>query len=443
MARVLVVDDDPSLRKTLGILLRGDGYDVLVARDGEEAEDVLERERVDVVLLDLQLPGADGLTVLRWIRDRHRDVETIIVTAHGSVPSAVAAMKEGAFDYLTKPFTPDELRVRLRRLHDVRRLRAEVRGLRHALGGEDAGHPFATRSPAVRHVLQIAKEVAPSEANLLLTGESGTGKTLLARLIHGWSGRAKGPFVVADCTTFHDTLLESELFGHRKGAFTGAVEDKPGRVEIAEGGTLFLDEIGEIAPPLQGKLLRILEERRYARLGDPEERRLDARIVAATNRDLLRMVREGEFREDLYYRLAVIELEVPPLRSRPADVELLAGRFLVELNELHGRSVERLSEEVRAYFATCAWPGNVRELHHVIERAVLLCPGPEIRMEHLPPRLREEPGGAGEGEIRSLAVVEEQAIRDALSRRLPLEETARRLGIDPSTLWRKRRKYGL
>jgi len=443
MSTILVLDDDRHIQKTLEIALRREGHRVLSVSSAEEALALLEHQAVDIALVDLQLPGMNGIEFLRKLRDLHRDVDSVIITAHGSIETAVEAMKEGAFDYLTKPFSPVQVRHRISRIGEVRRLKAEVSALRRRI--DDAGESdFVTRSPAVLHVLELARTCGESDVTILLSGESGTGKSLLARLIHRWSARREGPFVVADCTAFQETLLESELFGHKRGAFTGAVADKPGRVETARGGTLFLDEIGETPLGIQGKLLRLVDERVFERLGDPKSLSMDARVIAATNRNLGEMVEAKEFRHDLYYRLNVMELTIPPLRSRPDDIVLLARRFLSELDQLHNRKVEEIAPEVEQVLIGYPWPGNVRELHNVLERAVLICPGRTLRMEHLPPRLLEERRPAEHANpILPLAVVEESHIRSALAVGLPLEETARRLGIDQATLWRRRKKYGI
>lgn len=444
MSRVLVLDDDPHIVRTLQILLEGDGHEVLTASSGEEALDLLSREGADIALVDLQLPGMGGTEVLRALRDRHRGVEPLIITAHGSVETAVEAMKEGAFDYLTKPFSPDQVRHRVRQIERLRELRSEVAGLRRRVGDLPFPQEFLTRNPATLHVLEVAKSVAASDATVLITGETGTGKTLLARLIHQASRRREGAFVTVDCTSFQEALLESELFGHKRGAFTGAVADKPGKVEAAQGGTLFLDEVAEVQPHLQGKLLRLIEARAYERLGDPKLRTVDARIVAATNRDLEEMVRERTFREDLFFRLSVVELTVPALRHRVEDIRLLARELTSALSRAHGKRVTDWDPGVEAALIRYPWPGNVRELAHAIERAVLLAPGRVLRLDHLPQRVVES-GDLGEprDEILHLAQVEERHIRKALAAALPLEETARLLGIDPSTLWRKRKKYGI
>jgi len=444
MSRILVVDDDAHIVRTLEIMLQGDGHEVLSAKSAEEALERIERQSVDIALVDLQLPGMSGTALLRRLRDAHRDVQAVIITAHGSIETAVEAMKEGAFDYLTKPFSPDQVRHRLQQIERVARLQSEVAGLRRRVGDLPFKGDFATQNPSTLHLLGVARDVATSDATVLVTGESGTGKTLLAKLIHASSARSGGPFVVVDCTSLQESLLESELFGHKRGAFTGAVSDKVGKVETAQGGTLFLDEIGEVPVHLQGKLLRLVEDRTFERLGDPAPRQVNARIVAATNRDLQEMVRERLFREDLFYRLSVVELCLPALRNRTEDVLLLASELVSSFGKAHSRKVAGWDEEVEHALLTYSWPGNVRELAHAIERAVLLAPGRTIRLEHLPERLKEKSAvnGASDDHL-TLAELEERHIRRALAQNLPQDDTARLLGIDPSTLWRKRKKYGL
>ncbi|HOD49818.1 MAG TPA: sigma-54 dependent transcriptional regulator [Candidatus Hydrogenedentes bacterium] len=443
MSNILVLDDDTHIQRTLDIMLRNDGHSVICAGSAEEALERANRHPVDIALVDLQLPGMSGLDFLRKLREQHPDAVAIIITAYGSIETAVESMKEGAHDYLTKPFSPEQVRHRLRQIEEMRGLKAEVRGLRRRLGDEEHNE-FPTRNPAVFHVLELARTVADVDATVLITGESGTGKNLLARLIHSWSPRQNAPFAVVDCTCFQETLLESELFGHKRGTFTGAVFDKPGKVEAAQGGTLFLDEVGETPAPLQGKLLRLVEDRVYERLGDPTPRTMDARIIAATNRNLYEMVAERLFRQDLFYRLSVVELSIPALRHRPEDVPLLAERFINEFNRVHGRAVGAMDPEVAALLVQYSWPGNVRELANLIERAILLCSGDTLHKEHLPPRvLAGQPAPGQPDEVIPLAELEESHIRRALALGLPFEEAASRLGIDPSTLWRKRKKYNI
>lgn len=443
MSRILVLDDDPHILRTLEIMLRGDGHEVVTAQSGEAALALLERHAVDIALVDLQLPGMSGTDVLRKLRDLHRDVDAVIITAHGSIETAVEAMREGAFDYLTKPFSPGQVRHRLAQIERMRRLETDVAGLRRRLLDVPFGEDFLTQNPATLHLLELARGVAPSPATVLLSGESGTGKTLLARLIHESSGRG-GPFVTVDCTSFQEALLESELFGHKRGAFTGAVADKVGKVETARGGTLFLDEVGEVPLHLQGKLLRFVEERVFERVGDPVPRTVDARILAATNQDLEQRVRERTFREDLFYRLSVVDLAIPALRQRPEDILLLARELTAKHAREHRRRVTGWEPDVERALLLYTWPGNVRELSHTLERAVLMAPGTTLRPEHLPRRVTEaRDHGEAALELLTLAEVEERQIRRALSLGLPLSETAQRLGIDPSTLWRRRKRYGI
>lgn len=443
MSRILILDDDPGIRRTLDIQLRGDGYETVCSTSAEEALEILKDQSVDIALVDLQLPGIDGLEFTRRLRDRHREVEIVIITAHGSIESAVTAMKEGTFDYLTKPFTPQQVRHRLRQIERVRGLQSEVDDLRGRLRPIPGAEAIITTSPKMRHLLELAHTAAATEATILITGESGSGKGLIARYVHTASARKEGPFATVDCTAFQETLLESDLFGHQKGSFTGAITDKSGKVELGAGGTLFLDEIGEIPLALQAKVLRLVEERIYERVGDPTARTLDARIIAATNRDLEAMVKEKTFRTDLFYRLSVIELQIPALRNRLEDIPLLLTHFIGQTNLQHNRRVEDFDEEARNILLAYSWPGNVRELAHVVERAVLLCPGRTIRVEQLPARFTASDVAPGADYFLTLGQMEEEHIRKALSLHLSQEETAALLGIDPSTLWRKRKKYDL
>ena len=444
MSRVLVVDDDAHIIRTLEIMLQCDGHEVVKARSGEEALVQLGRQSVDMALVDLQLPGMSGTAFLRHLRGAHGDVPAVIITAHGSIETAVEAMREGALDYLTKPFSPEQVRHRLQQIARLARLQSEVAGLRRRVGDLPFAADFSTQNPATLHLLEMARDVAASDATVLITGESGTGKTLLAKLIHTASPRCREPFVVVDCASFQEALLESELFGHARGAFTGAVSDKIGKVETAQRGTLFFDEVCEVPLHMQGTLLRLVDDRTYERVGDPMPRRMDARIIAATNRDIQDMVRGRVFREDLFYRLSVVDLCLPALRHRTEDILLLAGEFVASFSKAHGRRAAGWDENVERALLTYSWPGNVRELAHAIERAVLLASGRTIHIDHLPERITHTHAvNAASDAHLTLAELEECHIRRVLALNLPQDETARRLGIDPSTLWRKRKKYGL
>ena len=384
--RILVVDDEPSARTGLERLLRQAGYAVDTAKDGIDALAVASEHPPDVVVTDLKMPEMDGMTLLGKLRESDRDLPVIVATAFGDVSSAVAAMRGGAADYLTKPIDFDALLVAIERARERRALRVEAENLRRQLRERDAEglQGLIGVSPAMQKVYRVARQVAASRATVLITGESGTGKGELARAIHALSPRAKLPFISLHCAAVPETLLESEMFGHEKGSFTGADKRRLGRFEQANGGTLFLDEIGELSPLVQTKLLRVLQERMLERVGGNETISVDVRVIAATNRDLPTEVREGRFREDLYYRLNVVHLEMPPLRLRGSDVLVLANAFLRRFAEDNKKPVEDLSEEARTKVLAHRWPGNVRELENAIERAVVLCEGSRIEADDLP-----------------------------------------------------------
>jgi NtrC-family two-component system response regulator AlgB len=443
VASLLVVDDDKNIRTHLASYLRTLGHSVHLAADGAEALRVVEAEAIDIVLSDLRMAGMDGMALLRELRRRRPEAVVILMTAYATVPGAVEAMREGAFHYLVKPFALEEVRLLVERAGELGALRRDNRALRSAL---DAPALLDSRDPAMRRAIETARRAADSDATVLLLGESGTGKNVLARAIHAWSPRRAGPFVTISCTTLAEHLLESELFGHVKGAFTGAWKDKPGRLESAAGGTLFLDEVGDLPPELQAKLLRFLEERRFERVGDTRTVEIDARLVAATNRDLDAEVATGRFRADLFYRLAVVALRLPPLRERREDLPALADHLLATLAARHGRALPRLSPEARAALAAYGWPGNVRELANALERALVLSPGDAIGVESLPDPVLAPPAPAGAEEPAaelSLEEVERRHVRRVLASSATLEEAAARLGIDPTTLWRKRKRWGL
>jgi two-component system response regulator PilR (NtrC family) len=383
-----VVDDELSMRELLAIVLRREGYEVLLAESGRVAVDTLEREQIDVLISDIKMPDLSGVDVLRAAKRADQDILGIMITAFASTETAVEAMRLGACDYLSKPFDIDVLKMKVREKIENRRLRQENVLLKRTLG---LSHQFSNiigRSEAMLDVFKMIETVARTNSTILLTGESGTGKGLVAQAIHFHSLRRDKPMVSLNCGAMPETLLESELFGHMKGAFTGAEQNKKGLLEVAEKGTVFLDEIGEMSPVMQVKLLRVLQERRFRRVGGLEELQADIRVIAATNQELTRAVADGRFREDLYYRINVIPIALPPLRERREDIPLLAEHFLAKYAEQMGKSVTAITHGAMERLLRHEWPGNIRELENVIERAVALEPTPAILPESLPPSLR-------------------------------------------------------
>jgi DNA-binding NtrC family response regulator len=385
--KILVVDDEASARTALAELLRGEDYTVETAGDGFKALGRLEEFAADLVLTDLNMPGIDGVELLRKIKEAQPELPVVLMTAFGGVETAVSAMREGAADYLTKPLNTDELVIVLGRTLETTKLRREASELRTQLKDRYSFANIVGSSPEMQRVFKTVAQIAPSRATVLLTGESGTGKELVAAAIHHHSPRATGPFVKLHCAALAESLLESELFGHERGAYTGADRKREGRFEQANGGTLFLDEIGEISLGTQVKLLRVLQEREFERVGGSQTLHVDVRVVAATNRDLKEMVAAGKFREDLYYRLNVINLTLPSLRERPTDVPSLAMHFLRRYAAENDKPVKTISDQALSQLASYPWPGNVRELENVIERAVVLTDGESIELSHLPPEL--------------------------------------------------------
>jgi DNA-binding NtrC family response regulator len=442
MATILIVDDERNIRDHLATFVRSLGHHVETAADGQAALALLARTAVDVVLSDVRMAGMDGLALLRELHGRRPEAVVVLMTAYATVPGAVEAMRAGAYDYLVKPFSLDEVGLLLERVLEVQGLRRDNRSLREAATGASL---LASASPAMQRALTTARRVAASDTTVLLTGESGTGKNVLAAAIHEWSPRRSGPFVTIACTTLAEHLLESELFGHVKGAFTGAWRDKAGRLTAAAGGTIFFDEVGELPLDLQGKLLRFLEEHRFEPVGDDRTLTIDARVIAATNRELEAEVRAGRFREDLYFRLNVIGIPLPPLRERREDIEALTDRILAGLAARHRRPARTVSPEARAALAAYRWPGNVRELQNALERAVVLAREGAIRADDLPDRVFAPavPAPAADAAASSLEELERRHIVHVLADSTTLEEAAARLGINPTTLWRKRKRYRL
>ena len=445
--RVLVVEDDASARTGLTELLRAWGYETTGAVDGEDALTKVKADQPDIVLADLIMPRRDGLSLLRELKDRLNELSFVMITAQGTVDSAVSAMKEGAYDYLTKPIDPQRLRVLLERMverHDSRREMAALR--RQLVNGARFGRMIGA-SPAILEVYKVVEQAAPSEATVLIWGESGAGKELMARTIHDLSPRAPAPFVALNCAAIPDGLLESEIFGHERGAFTGAVERRHGCFELAYKGTVLLDEVAEMAPALQAKLLRVLQERTVRRLGGAREHPIDVRIVAATNLDPKEAVSSGRLREDLYYRINVMTIAMPPLRKRREDIPLLIHAFLMEFNQRDGRDVQVVEPAALDALKRYSWPGNIRELRNVVERAVILAPGEQIGVDQLPPDLLRNPSPPSRDTLGLAAGMRvDEAERQLIE--LTLEHTGRNktraaemLGISAKTLHNKLNRY--
>ncbi|MBM3277525.1 MAG: sigma-54-dependent Fis family transcriptional regulator [Candidatus Handelsmanbacteria bacterium] len=441
--KILVADDEASIRKTLATCLEGEGYAVTAVSNYEDALAENARRAFDLAFVDLRLGEANGLDLIPGLLAEAPWIKIIVVTAYASIDTAVEAMRRGAADYVPKPFTPPQVRVAARKAAHMRALEQRVENLEHSAAQFDADLDLASANPLMQQAYELARQIAPTEAIALLRGESGTGKSVLARAIHAWSSRAAKPLAIISCPTLSAELLESELFGHVRGAFTGAVQDQPGRIAACEGGTLFLDEIGDLPLSIQPKLLRFLQDREYERLGDHRTRRADVRIIAATNMDLEQAVAERRFREDLYHRLNVIPIPIPPLRERPEDLEHLAGRMLASFSRSNHRVFAGFTpaaiEALRAY----AWPGNVRELRNVVERATILCRQEQIDLADLPEHRAGAQAAPRLGDLCPLAQIEEIHIRRVLASTKSLQEAAAVLGIDQATLWRRRKQYGI
>jgi len=443
--RILIVDDQRSIRLTTAQAVRAEGHESDTADSGRVALLKLQEERFDLVLLDLRMEGeADGLDYLARLQKISPQLPVVICTAHASIETAVEAMRRGAQDYLEKPFTPEQLRQLLARIEKARRLRQRVDELEEQVAQTQPALDFTSEDPEVATVMSVVERAATSRATILILGENGTGKSALARHIHQCSQLATGPFVTVSCPSLSRELLESELFGHVKGAFTGAMKDTWGKVDAARGGTLFLDEIGELPAELQPKLLRLLQERAYERVGDTKTRTADVRVIAATNRDLAAAVKAGSFREDLFYRLNVISVTMPPLRSRPHDLERHARDFLRFFAEESGATVKDFSAEAWAAVRRHPWPGNLRELRNSVERAVILARGPAVEVGDLPVELAVPAAGGTEvalGALVPLDAIEQAHVRLVTTRTATLEEAARVLGIDAATIYRKRKRW--
>ncbi|MBD3307453.1 response regulator [candidate division KSB3 bacterium] len=440
MKNVLIIDDDKNILTTLQIHLEELDLAVQTATTGAEGIELFREHKPELVFLDLKLPDQDGLAVLEQIVNTEIQTDVIIVTAFATIDTAVKAIKMGAFDYLPKPFTPAQIDHLVAIVQKMRSMEAEIRSLKGLVQEGD----LITRNPNMRTILKMARQVAESNATVLISGESGTGKGLLARLIHDWSLRADQPFITVDCAVLQENLLESDLFGHKKGAFTGALQDKVGKLTLADGGTVFLDEISEMAPKIQAKFLRVLQHKEFERLGDPTSLQVDVRVITATNKDLEELVEEGDFRQDLFFRLNVVEINLPPLRDRIEDIEILADHYLHRFAKLNNKPITEISAEALKALQVYSWPGNIRELVNVIERGTILCQGKRLTLADLPQHLADSKAQKRSQEtLQSIAEVEKAHIQRVLAYTASMEEAAKILGIDPATLWRKRKKYHL
>jgi DNA-binding NtrC family response regulator len=446
-ANILIIDDDETILDSCTQVLLKAGYSVKGARDGEEGLKLFKSESFHMVLLDLKLPGSDGIEVLGHIKTENPETPVIIMTGYASVESAVGAMKQGAFDYMAKPFSPKELRVNIRKALNNRKMLMENLYLRKELEAKIEFDLVVGKSEAMEAVLDVVKKVSPSESTVLISGESGTGKEILAREIHKHSLRRDGPYVVVDCGALVETLFESELFGHVRGSFTGAYETKHGRFELANGGTVFLDEISNISLNIQAKLLRVIQEKEVTRVGSARSIKIDVRIIAATHEDLAVAVKGGKFREDLFYRLSVVPIHVPPLRERKEDIPLLVDHFLLKYNKRAKKNIQSVSPQILEALRTYDWPGNIRELENTIERAIVLTRNDQLGLEDLiyhgigSGLSFLEPVG---GKYKTLDEIEKEYIKAVIrAHHGNKSKTAKILSIDRKTLLSKLKRYNI
>ena len=445
---ILIVDDEKNSREGLARALQRQ-YDVQLADNGQKALEIIAAQPVDILLSDVRMPGMDGMTLLQRAMARTPQPVCIMLTAYGNIELAVEAMKRGAYDFLTKPINLDRLDMVLRRALHARHIESENRQLHEQLNSKFGLENIIGQSESMQALFDVIRQVAPSRATVLIQGESGTGKELVAHALHRLSPREKGPYIAVHCAALSSNLLESELFGHEKGAFTGATERRQGRFEMADGGTLFLDEIGEIDPSIQVKILRVLEERKFERVGGSQTLDVDVRLVAATNRNLRKMVDEGKFREDLYFRLNVVVVDLPPLRERPGDIPLLIRHFSGALAAENGKKIEGCTPDAIEALTAYGWPGNVRELRNVIERMIVLSRDTKLTLRDVPQSIREAARTSGIiPSIRGGALSIEEAEKNLISRALRTHDgnktlAAKELGISRRTLHRKLNEYGM
>lgn len=435
-ANVLLVDDEQNILRTMTICLESIGLEVTAVSKPDEALRIAAQTQFDIAFFDLKMYPIDGLRLLTEIRKFSPDIIAVIVTAHGSVDTAVQAIKQGAYDYLQKPFDFQELKHFAEKVYEHFKLQKELKNLQQRLHEYQAAENIVTANPQMLSLLNLAREVADTNISVLIEGESGTGKELFARFIHGASSRNNAPFTTVNCAALSESLLESELFGHVKGAFTGAVRDRQGRFEMADGGTVFLDEITEIPTTTQVKLLRFLQSREFERVGDSQTLRVNVRFIAATNRDLKEALSGEKFRDDLYYRINGVTIKLPPLRERPDDIPILIKHFI---EKFAGGNVPEIDPEAFRLLTNYQWPGNIRQFENVIERTVLLAHGRKIEVYHLPDEIKQQESKR----LVSLEELEKDYIARIIHETPTVEEASSILGIDPATLWRKRKKYGL
>ena len=445
---VLIVDDEEDILNILKFILTKEGYQVDTALDGKQALQLFKKGSYDIVLTDLRMPEMDGIELLQRIKEIRPETEVLIMTAYASIESAVLAMKKGAADYIVKPFLNEDVKMRIARVAEHIKLKRDVEVLKQQISQKLETTYFLGTSPQVQKLLSLIEQIAPTKSNVLILGESGTGKSLIAELIHKNSPRRDGPFISINCAAIPETLLEAELFGYKKGAFTGAVSDKKGLIELANGGTLFLDEIGDLPLGLQAKLLKFLETYEFIPLGDIHKKHVDIRLISATNKDLEKLIKEGKFREDLYYRLSVIELRIPPLRERKEDIPVLVYYFIEQVSKHYNKTVKGITNEALSCLLNYDWPGNVRELKNVIERAVILARDEYIRPQDLPEKIfKTSPSlelGVGKSLKDALEEYEKLIILNTLKFcNYDKEKSAEVLGIDLATLYRKLKKFGI